>query len=469
MQNQTTETKNNPNQQPDKIEDSDKQSLDEFSAEESSNPITDTKTNFTNQTINHLKATLRGLYTRQLPAWDHNKKKRDSIKDHLHRAKELGRRMQWSDEELAQEVMFSLRGETGNIARQFPDKIQSNFKLLEKELEKYFWVPKPKSQMMKEFNNLAWNEDKQMLQQYGITLRSKLSKIFKPNTEEFDLKLRDRFIEGIKESRPEFGRSFEMLDLDDKTDFMELATYAQSKYDVYRNNTEQIEETQAFLSQEFSNEKFKNEYKESKSYDMHDDSRPNGHIIDHKDYYEDNYLGFGFQNDYNTNLEIFPDDENDYQECYDNELDIPYANHHEPVYQDQSDDFEEQSFDLYQNNYSGEQQDFNNVDLAYYPEEFEENNPYANNDDKFNALNDELNDWYYQHTDFAEYENNVKHKFYDKYDNGSEHKYYSDNEDFENDENHQSKYDNFDNRNTNDQSLDGSLISEDFYQGNEIF
>ena len=137
MQNQTTETKNNPNQQPDKIEDSDKQSLDEFSAEESSNPITDTKTNFTNQTINHLKATLRGLHTRQLPAWDHNKKKRDSIKDHLHRAKELGRRMQWSDKELAQEVMFSLRGETGTIARHFPEAIQNNFKLLEKELEKY--------------------------------------------------------------------------------------------------------------------------------------------------------------------------------------------------------------------------------------------------------------------------------------------------------------------------------------------
>ena len=48
MFNSTTEIKINQNQQPDKIEDSDKQSLDEFSAEESSNPITDTKTNFTN-------------------------------------------------------------------------------------------------------------------------------------------------------------------------------------------------------------------------------------------------------------------------------------------------------------------------------------------------------------------------------------------------------------------------------------
>ena len=50
-------------------------------------------------TINHLKTTLRVLNSRQLPTWDHNKKKRDSIKEHLQRAKELGRRMQWSDKE----------------------------------------------------------------------------------------------------------------------------------------------------------------------------------------------------------------------------------------------------------------------------------------------------------------------------------------------------------------------------------
>ena len=220
--------------------------------------------NQSDKVINDLSVTLRGLNTRQLPTWDHNTKKRESIKEHLQMAKQLGRRLEWSDKELANEVMLSLRGESRSAARNFPDEIQNSFKLLEKELEKFFWVPKPKSQMMKEFNNLSWNDERQTLQQYGVTLRSKLMKIFRGETEEFNLKLRDRFIEGIKEVRPEFGRSFEMLDLDSKTDFMELASYAQSKYDIYRINSERIEEDQAFLTKEFNSEKKKNKANDQK-------------------------------------------------------------------------------------------------------------------------------------------------------------------------------------------------------------
>ena len=202
---------------------------------------------FSNQFINDVRLKLQGLNTRQLPSWDHNKKKRESIKEHLQMAKELGNRLEWSDKELANEVMLSLRGESGTIARQFPQDIQNNFKLLEKELIKFFWVPKPKSQMLKEFNNLAWNPDRQKLQQYAVTLRGKLLKIFRGDTEEFNLKLRDRFIEAIKEVRPEFGRTFEMLDLEKKTEFWNLATYAQRKYDLYQNSTERIEEEQVLL------------------------------------------------------------------------------------------------------------------------------------------------------------------------------------------------------------------------------
>ena len=142
-----------------------------------------------NQTVNDIRLTLKGLNTRQLPSWDHNKKKRDSIKEHLLNAKELGKRLQWSDKELANEVMLSLSGESGTIARQFSQDIQNNFRLLEKELMKFFWVPKPKSQMLKEFNTLAWNPDRQKLQQFAVSLRGKLMKIFRGDTEEFNLRI----------------------------------------------------------------------------------------------------------------------------------------------------------------------------------------------------------------------------------------------------------------------------------------
>ena len=108
------------------------------------------------ESINNIQFLLKGLNTRQLPTWDHNRKKRESIKEHLQMAKQLGNRLGWSDKELAHEVMLSLRGESGTVAGQFSQIIQDSFMLLEKELIKFFWVPKPKSQMMKEFNTLAW-------------------------------------------------------------------------------------------------------------------------------------------------------------------------------------------------------------------------------------------------------------------------------------------------------------------------
>ena len=251
---QPTEKINIENQNlEDEIEETETHSVDGSSSSKpimNSSMASETNDVSYNQTVNDIRLTLKGLNTRQLPSWDHNKKKRDSIKEHLLTAKELGKRLQWSDKELANEVMLSLSGESGTIARQFSQDIQNNFRLLEKELMKFFWVPKPKSQMLKEFNTLAWNPDRQKLQQFAVSLRGKLLKIFRGDTEEFNLKLRDRFIEAIKEVRPEFGRTFEMLDLDEKTEFWNLATYAQRKYDLYQINTEQIEEEHALLSKD---------------------------------------------------------------------------------------------------------------------------------------------------------------------------------------------------------------------------
>ena len=266
MSQQQTEKINNENQNSqDEIEEQETQSVDGSTSSEPnmhSSNASETNDVSYNQTVNDIRLTLKGLNTRQLPSWDHNKKKRDSIKEHLLTAKELGKRLQWSDKELANEVMLSLTGESGTIARQFSQDIQNNFRLLEKELMKLFWVPKPKSQMLKEFNNLAWNPDRQKLQQFAVFLRGKLLKIFRGDTEEFNLKLRDRFIEAIKEVRPEFGRNFEMLDLDQKTEFWSLATYAQRKYDLYQNNTERIEEEQVLLSRELYAEEIKQSNKQ---------------------------------------------------------------------------------------------------------------------------------------------------------------------------------------------------------------
>ena len=133
MSPQQTEKNNIEKHNPeDEIEELDTQSVDGSSSSEpimSSSIASENNDNVSsNQQINDIRLTLKGLNTRQLPSWDHNKKKRDSIKEHLLAAKELGQRLQWSDKELANEVMLSLRGESGTIARQFSQDIQNNFR-----------------------------------------------------------------------------------------------------------------------------------------------------------------------------------------------------------------------------------------------------------------------------------------------------------------------------------------------------
>ena len=309
MSPQQTEKNNIEKHNPeDEIEELDTQSVDGSSSSEpimSSSIASENNDNVSsNQQINDIRLTLKGLNTRQLPSWDHNKKKRDSIKEHLLAAKELGKRLQWSDKELANEVMLSLRGESGTIARQFSQDIQNNFRLLEKELIKFFWVPKPKSQMLKEFNTLTWNPDRQKLQEFAISLRGKLSKIFKGGTEEFNLKLRDRFIEAIKEVRPEFGRTFEMLDLDQKDDFWNLATYAQRKYDLYQNNTERIEEEHALLSKNlYARETNKTNKKMKRSTMTNQDQEIFEPIHNNNDFYDPEYDYQYYQSYNESNLE----------------------------------------------------------------------------------------------------------------------------------------------------------------------
>ena len=94
MSQQQTEKINNENQNPeDEIEEQETQSVDGSSSSEPilhSSIASETNDVSYNQTVNDIRLTLKGLNTRQLPSWDHNKKKRDSIKEHLLAAKELG-------------------------------------------------------------------------------------------------------------------------------------------------------------------------------------------------------------------------------------------------------------------------------------------------------------------------------------------------------------------------------------------
>lgn len=196
--------------------------------------------------IKELSSSMRAMNNRTLSTWDITSKNQ-SIKSHIKSVESMAKRLNWSDQETAHELMLSLRGEAKNIADSLPNKIQSNLEAFKDELMNLLYTEKPKSQILDEFYSYNWRPEKQSIPQYAAILRNKLRKMNEDKpTPENDIFLRSRLLQGIKNRYPEFGEKLELMDLDDK-DINELASFAQRKFDVYRLNNDIREENFAAL------------------------------------------------------------------------------------------------------------------------------------------------------------------------------------------------------------------------------
>ena len=209
-----------------------------------------------------LSSSMRAMNSRTLPSWDVNSK-HQTIKSHIKLAESMSKRYGWTSAELASELFLSLRGEARSIAESFPSSTQQDFKKLEKELLKYFHTAKPQSQILNEFNNYKWKPSKQSIPQYAAILRNKIIKMNNAGSLSHDSNtwdaaneawLRSRILQGIKEVRPEFGATLELMDVDSKS-CSELANFAQQKYDIYRLNNDIRDEHFAALVSTDSHEK----------------------------------------------------------------------------------------------------------------------------------------------------------------------------------------------------------------------
>ena len=203
------------------------------------------KTNMENL-IKELSSSMRAMNNRTLSTWDITSKNQ-SIKAHIKSVESMAKRLNWSDEETAHELMLSLRGEAKNIADSLPSKTQADLEKLKAELLSLLYTEKPKSQILDEFYNYNWRPEKQSIPQYAAILRNKLRKMNDDGkTPENDIFLRSRLLQGIKNRYPEFGEKLELMDLDNK-DINDLASFAQRKFDVYRLNNDIREENFAAL------------------------------------------------------------------------------------------------------------------------------------------------------------------------------------------------------------------------------
>lgn len=199
----------------------------------------------------NLSSSFRGMNSRQLPAWDVNSK-HHTIKSHIKLAESMAKRYGWTDTELASELFLSLRGNARSIAETFSNKTQMNIKSLKEELLRHFHIAKPQSQILLEFNSFEWKPNKLTIPQMGAILRNKIIKMNSNEKSEYEWNsnnevwLRSRIIEAIKQARPEFGNALELMDIDSKSS-IDLANFAQNKYEIYKQNQEVNDEHVAAL------------------------------------------------------------------------------------------------------------------------------------------------------------------------------------------------------------------------------
>ena len=101
--------------------------------------------------------------------------------------------------------------------------------------------------LMREFQEYRWLPNRQTIREFAAALQIQMNKMLGGNSNEplsahAKAILAERLLNGIKQARPKFGASLEFfLDGEERT-LKELAAIAESKYDLFRVNSERLEE-----------------------------------------------------------------------------------------------------------------------------------------------------------------------------------------------------------------------------------
>ena len=199
--------------------------------------------------VSQLTKAIKKMSATKMATWDVSDKNDTSIKTHIRRFEDHVEEDELDTVEKARELARTLRGQAAAFAEELPDSERKDYEKLKMELLETFDKPKPIQTLMKEFQEYKWVPTKQTIREFAAALQIKWNKmqggteVKKPLTDHEKAILANRLIDGIKNARPKFGSSLEfLLDGDDKN-FKQLAVTAESKYDIFRDNTERIEET----------------------------------------------------------------------------------------------------------------------------------------------------------------------------------------------------------------------------------
>ena len=194
---------------------------------------------------------LQKLTTKSVPSWDISEKG-SSIKNHIRIFENaIGGDTEMDDKEKAREFVATMRGSAAIFVDELSKEIKESYEKLKEELFATFQKEKSVSMLMKEFNTARWIDNKQSIREFAAMLNIRWRKIETAangtklkNEKTGETILKNRLLEAIKETNPKFGSSLEFYITDSTMTFKELAAKAELKYDLYKENTERIAESQ---------------------------------------------------------------------------------------------------------------------------------------------------------------------------------------------------------------------------------
>ena len=203
------------------------------------------------QQLGSITKLLGKLTTKSVPSWDISEKG-SSVKAHIRRFENaIGGADDMTEEDKAREFISTMRGSAAVFVEELTDEVKKDYEKLKEELLSTFHKEKSVNMLMKEFNGYKWRKNKQSIREFAAVLNIMWRKIegaaddkVNKNAKTSEAILKNRLLDAIKEADPKFGSSLEFYITDATMTFKELASKAELKYDLYKENSERIAESE---------------------------------------------------------------------------------------------------------------------------------------------------------------------------------------------------------------------------------
>ena len=207
--------------------------------------------------VGELGRVLSKLSMKSIPTWDASNRNEKSIASHLKTFENVTGGLDLDNEELARELIASLRGQAQALVENLDDDKRKDYAALKQLLMDVFHKEKPIQILIQEFYSMNWKKKKQTIRQYATALDLTWKKIAKNQTKDdktSDAILKNRLMDGISAAEPKFGEMLRFTTTAD-TEFKKLAIEAEHKYDTFKATRERVheqewEEEQSFFNKE---------------------------------------------------------------------------------------------------------------------------------------------------------------------------------------------------------------------------